>query len=362
VVDVIVKGIKKSYRKREVLRGVSFEALDGKITVIYGPVGVGKTTILRIIAGLEKPDEGRVYFGDRDVTDTPPQDRNVGLVFQTFALYPHLSVFENIAMPLKAAGLSIEEIKRRVSWVAELLRISDILEKGPAEISGGQRQRVAIARALVKDAAVYLFDEPLTNLDYKIREAMRGELKKILRERGGTFIWATGDPQEVLALGDYVVVINNGVVLDAGRIYEVYNRPKNTLIATYFSYPSMNFIEGIVVSKDQKRVVESEIVVVELPDALKSLSVGSEVILGIRPTHIKISTSPIPGGLESTVLLTEVLGSETLIHVEVKNKRLVVHVPEIVRLTPGSKLYLKLDYSRIYYFDKSTGNLLHAPG
>ncbi|MGC8983039.1 MAG: ABC transporter ATP-binding protein [Desulfurococcaceae archaeon] len=361
MVDVVVKDLYKKYRKKDALKGVSFEAPEGKITVLFGPVGAGKTTTLRIIAGLERPDRGRVFFGGADVTDRPPQERNVGLVFQTFALYPHLSVYENIASPLRARGLPRSEIDERVRRVAEMLRISDILEKGPAEISGGQRQRVAIARALVKDAAVYLFDEPLTNLDYKIREAMRGELRKILKERGGTMIWATPDPQEALALGDYVVVLHNGVVEAQGEIHEVYNRPRNTTVAKYFSYPSMNLIKGVVKSREDGVLVDLGFTALKVPRAKLPEEVAGEVVVGIRPTDIKILLAG-EHGIWGTVVLTEVLGSETLIHLDVAGTRLVAHVPEIFRAQPGSSVRLLIDPGRVYLFDRSTGELLHAPG
>ena len=361
MVNIIVKDLYKRFRKKEVLKGVSFEAQEGKITVLFGPVGAGKTTILRIIAGLEKPDKGKIFFGDIDVTNIPPQERNVGLVFQTFALYPHMSVYENIASPLKAMGLTQSEVDKRVKWVAELLRISNILEKRPAEISGGQRQRVAIARALVKDATVYLFDEPLTNLDYKIREAMRGELKKILKERGGTMIWATSDPQEALALGDNIVILYDGTVVAQGEIHEVYNKPNNTIVAKYFSYPTMNMLEGVVKSKGDVVVVDLGFTVMEIPQAKLSLEAESKVIVGIRPTSIGISLTN-KRGIEGTVLITEVLGSETLIHVDIEGRRLVIYVPEIFRIQPGNKIWLLLDSNQIYLFDGLTGKLLHAPG
>jgi ABC-type sugar transport system ATPase subunit len=372
MVNVILKDVYKRFRKKEALKGVSFEAIEGKITILFGPVGAGKTTTLRIIAGLEKPDSGKVFFGDKDATNLPPQERNVGLVFQTFALYPHLTVYENIAMPLRARGLPESEIRKRVEWVAEILRISDILPKYPAEISGGQRQRVAIARALVKDAAAYLFDEPLVNLDYKIREAMRGELKKILRERGGTMIWATADPQEALALGDYVVVLYEGRVEAQGGVIEVYNKPKNITVAKYFSYPSMNLIDAIVTVKGDSKLVDLGFMTVDvtkLPE-FAHIDSGTNIVVGIRPTHIRLSTSPETKGISATVILTEVLGSETLIHVEVpvealgksaRGKRIVVHVPEILRLAPGSEVKLVVDPSKLYFFEKSTGELIYAP-
>lgn len=363
MVRVVLKDVRKWFRRKEVLKGVSFEALEEKITVLFGPVGAGKTTVLRIIAGLEKPDSGRVIFGNNDVTALPPQERGVGLVFQTFALYPHMTVFDNIASPLKAKGFSQSEIEKRVKQVAELLRIADILSKSPAEISGGQRQRVAIARALVKDAAVYLFDEPLTNLDYKIREAMRGELRKILRERGGTMIWATADAQEALALGDYIVVLHDGRVEAQGEIHEVYSKPKNITVAKYFSYPSMNLLEGVITIKNGVKVVDLGFMSVDVSQipVFSGVSSGTEVVVGVRPTDLRIAPPGAGEGFVATVIITEVLGSETLVHVELAGKKLVIHVPEILRLSPGSSIQLLINPAKFYFFDKSSGELLHAP-
>lgn len=360
MVNVKLENIFKRYRKKEVLHNVTLLAKDNTITTVFGPPGAGKTTLLRIIAGLEKPNRGRVLFDDKDVTELPPQERNVGFVFQTFALYPHMSVYENIASPLRAKGYSAEEIDKRVKWVAEILGITDILFKGPAEISGGQRQRVAIARALVKDANVYLFDEPLTNLDYKIREAMRGELKKILRERGGTIIWATADPQEAIALGDNVAVLINGTVEAYGSTLDVYNKPRTTMVAKYFSYPPMNLVKGITVSKDGILMVDMGIASITIPpESSKLIEKGKEVVVGIRSSDVKLSGEGIK--LRGNIVITEVLGSETLIHVDIAGTRLVVHAPQIFRGEPGSTIDIVINPLRVYIFDGSTGELLYSP-
>lgn len=360
MVDVKLEDVYKSYRGKRALHGVSLLARDGTITTIFGPPGAGKTTILRVIAGLEKPDRGRVLFNNRDVTEIPPQARNVGLVFQTFALYPHMSVFENIAAPLKARGVSGGEVEKRVHWIAEILGIRDILRKGPAEISGGQRQRVAIARALVKDANVYLFDEPLTNLDYKIREAMRGELRKILRERGGTMIWATADPQEAIALGDHVAVLIDGVVESQGPVLEVYGKPVTRKVAKYFSYPPMNLVDGVVLNRGDGLVIDIGIASIPLPEQAKNtLEHGREITLGIRSSNIKLGGEGIR--LKANVVITEVLGSETLVHLDISGTRLIAHIPAIYRVEPGSVVDIVLDPLAIYVFDRSTGELLYTP-
>lgn len=361
VVVRLVRVVKK-YRGKYALRGVDLEVKDNAITVLFGPVGAGKTTLLRIVAGLEKPDEGSVIFGDRDVTRLPPQERNVGLVFQTFALYPHLTVFENIASPLRAKGVPEGEVRKRVYEVASLLKITDILERRPAEISGGQRQRVAIARALVKDASIYLFDEPLVNLDYKIREAMRGELKKILRERGGTMLWATSDPQEALALGDYAAVIIEGVVQQYGRVSEVYAKPRNPTVAKLFSYPPANILKGAVVVKNGAKLVDLGFVQLDVTKlrGVALLEPGSEVVVAIRPTELKVGTAVGLTAVKCNVILSEVIGSETLLHVESGGTRLVVHLPYVAKYSPGDTVEVSINPAKALIYTRE-GELVYTP-
>lgn len=362
MVYVKLINISKKYRSKQVLRNINLNVEENAITVLFGPVGAGKTTLLRLIAGLELPDEGSILFGDREVTKLPPQERNVGLVFQTFALYPHLTVFENIASPLRARGLSSDFISKKVEEVADLLKIRDILWRRPAEISGGQRQRVAIARALVKDAGVYLFDEPLVNLDYKIREAMRGELKKILREKGGTMIWATADPQEALALGDYVAVILNGSIYQYGRVVEVYSKPKNPEIAKIFSYPPANVIKGILYVKDEKRLIDLKFAELDVTDIRETMSIdpGSEVIVCIRPIEISLGRRDEYVVTNGIVIISEVVGSETLLHVDLHGERIVVHVPSIAKYNPGDSIQISINPRKIIIFSRE-GELLYTP-
>lgn len=362
MVSIKLTNVFKSYRKRPVLKNINLEVKGNAITILFGPVGAGKTTLLRIIAGLERPDEGTIMFGDKDVTLLPPQERNVGFVFQTFALYPHLTVFENIASPLRARGVPLSDIKKRVEEVAELLKIRDILERRPAEISGGQRQRVAIARALVKDANAYLFDEPLVNLDYKIREAMRGELKRILREKGGTMLWATADPQEALTLGDYVAVILEGSIVQFGSVSEVYSKPSNPTTARIFSYPPANIVKGVVQVKDNRRVLDLKFTELDV-SGIKELSgvePGSEVIIGIRPTEVALGSREGCVVVKGNIIISEVVGSETLLHVDLQGERVTVHVPLIARYSPGDPVEVSINPRKVLIFTRE-GELLYSP-
>jgi ABC-type sugar transport system ATPase subunit len=220
VTKIELEGVEKKFLGKKVLDDVSFTVESGDFVSILGAANAGKTTLLRIIAGTLKPDKGRIFFDGEDVTDTPPQKRNVGVIFQSFALYPNMTVYDNIASPLRVGGLSKNDVDKKVMEMASLLKIQELLEKSPYELSGGEAQRVALGRALVKDAAVYLLDEPLTNLDYKLRESMKVELKRILSLKKTTIIYATPSPEEALVLTDKLIFLENGKVIQTGRVKE----------------------------------------------------------------------------------------------------------------------------------------------
>jgi len=369
MVTVRLEGILKKFNGKVVLKDVNLEIKDKHITVLLGPPGAGKTTLFRIIAGLEAPDSGRVYFDNSDVTKLPPKARNVGFVFQTYALYPHLTAYENIASPLKAAKLPKNEVDERVHAIARMLRIDEVLHKLPKELSGGQRQRVAIARALVKDANIYLLDEPLTNLDYKIREGMRVELRKILKERGGTIAYATPDPQEAMTLADYVAVIFDGAVEQYGTIWEIYRKPKNSKVGFYFSYPPMNQYPGELIEIGGRRFIDVGFMRVDVTFASEILSNLNEreFIIGIRPNQVKVAseTSSNPGELELEleVVATEVIGSESLVHLRTKeDRKMIIHIPSIRRFQQGERIRVRFRQEDVYIFSKESGDLIYAPG
>lgn len=327
MVKIIVENVTKKIGRKTVLDNISFEVESGTITSIVGPAGAGKTTLLKIIAGVEYPDSGRILINGEDVTDLPPKDRDVAMVFQTYALYPHMKVFDNIAFPLRVKKLPENEIKQRVREIAELLGITHILDRSIYEISGGEAQRTALARALVRRSRIVLLDEPLTNLDYKIREKMRGELKRIAKEIGGaTWIYATPDAREALAIASHSIFLYDGKVVQYGTTESVYSSPKNLTVASYFSYPRLNTFECDLVNMIDKYYVREltglfRIDVTPIADEFKA----DRYIVGIRPIDLKLEkTSKNVIGIPAEIKLIESMGSDTVLHLE-------------SRLTPSSK-------------------------
>ncbi|MCR8454617.1 MAG: ABC transporter ATP-binding protein [Crenarchaeota archaeon] len=327
MVKIIVENITKKIGKKTVLDNVSFEVESGTITSIVGPAGAGKTTLLKIIAGVEYPDSGRIIINGEDVTNYPPKDRDVAMVFQTYALYPHMKVFDNIAFPLRVKKLPENEIRQRVREIAELLGITHILDRSIYEISGGEAQRTALARALVRKSRIVILDEPLTNLDYKIREKMRGELKKIAKEIGGvTWIYATPDAREALAISTHSVFLYYGKVLQYGHIDSIYSSPRNLTIASYFSYPRLNTFECDFVNIADKYYVREltglfRIDVTSVAEAFKA----NRYIVGVRPIDLRLEkTSKSVISIPAHIRLIESMGSDTVLHLE-------------SRLTPSSK-------------------------
>jgi len=359
MVSVKVVNTSKKFDGKKILDDVTFEVKDGSFTSILGPVGAGKTTLLRIIAGVESPDSGSVYFGGKDVTMMPARERNVAMVYQTFALYPHMRVFDNIASPLAIRGVSKVEIEKRVKEVADLLKISHLLSRYPRELSGGEAQRVAIARALIKRADVYLFDEPLTNLDYKIRESMRGELRRIFRELGGTIIYAASDPLDTFTMAQYVVILHKGRVLQTGTVEDVYLNPKNMDVSRILARPPMNLIDAELKISGDRYILDVrgiEIDVSHLKDLLKE----EEYVVGVRPEHLFFSTGDEKDVISfpSTVIVTEIEGSESIIHLDWKGYKLMMYYPYIRRLAPGEHLVVNVKLKDLYIFSKKSGELI----
>ena len=350
---VKVEGLTKFFGKRKALDNVSFEAADRAFTIILGPPGAGKTTTLKILAGLIKQDSGKIFFDGEDVTNIPPERRNVRMVFQSFALYPHMTVYENIAFPLKVAGMTEEEIRHRVKEVAEFLKIEGLLNRLPHNLSGGEMQRVAIARALAKESDLYLLDEPLVNLDYKLREDMRAELKRMQRELNKTIIYATPDPLEPLAIGDYLIVLNEGKVMQTGRTMDVYQNPENVFVGKYFSVPPMNLMEGTLRRKGERIVFESGEFTLDLTEIKDRMTyIPADVVIGIRPHEIKFSMEKIEGGIRVKTILGEVIGSDTIVHFKLGENLVKVFVPRIYRLFGGEEAWIKIDPKSVYVFDK----------
>ncbi len=365
MVDVRLEGLVKRFGRTVALRGIDLEVRDGEFIVLLGPSGCGKTTTLRIIAGLERPDEGRVIFGDRDVTYLPPKDRNVSMVFQSYAVWPHMKVRDNIAFPLKIRKVPKEEIERRVKWAAEMLQIDFLLDRYPHQLSGGQRQRVAVARAIVIEPAVLLMDEPLSNLDALLRVKMRSELKKLQRRIGVTTIYVTHDQVEAMTMGDRIAVMNAGRILQVGSPEDIYLRPKNTFVGGFVGSPQMNFFDASVEELNNKLYLNAGDFRIELSDELsKALTdyVGKTVIVGIRPEHMypkdlappKLKGIEVPGKVD----FVEALGSDTIIHLRVGGKILVVKASGSHHYGLGSDLSVVIDLSKLHVFRKDTGEAI----
>lgn len=359
--SVRLEHLSKSFLgKRKVLDDVSLEVTDGSVTSILAPTGFGKTTLLRIIAGIEKPDKGKVYFGEKNVTKLPAQKRNTAMVFQSFALYPNMTVFENIASPLKIMRLPRNDIAKRAQNQAEFLGIKGLLNRYPRELSGGERQRVAIARALAKGADVYLLDEPLTNLDYKIRESMRMELKKIFREIKSTVIYATPDPRETLSMSTHVAFLWNGKIGQYGPALEVYHKPKNTAVGTYYGYPPMNLIDCHLIQKNGRYYMhlfdEIDLEVSHFKDLLHEES----YILGLRPNDLRLTDEGKNDtiSLLPTVMLTEVMGSETIVYLKYRNSELKMLVLKLIKYDIGQRVKVFFNPCNLYIFGKKSKELI----
>ncbi len=362
MVDVHLKGIVKRFGKTIAVNGIDLDIRDGEFIVLLGPSGCGKTTTLRVIAGLEKPDEGRVLFGDRDVTYLPPRERNVSMVFQSYAIWPHMKVYDNIAFPLKIKKFPKEEIDKRVKWAAELLQISELLDRYPHQLSGGQRQRVAVARAIVVEPDVLLMDEPLSNLDALLRVKMRSELKKLQRRIKVTTIYVTHDQVEAMTMGDRIAVMNKGKIQQVGRPDEIYLKPANVFVAGFVGTPQMNFFDATVEIRDNEIILDASDFKVRLPrDYLPVLQEynGKTVIVGIRPEHIypeghAPTTAKKLSWIEGTVDFVEALGSDTILHLNTGSMILVVKISGSHHYEIGSKVKVALDLSNIHVFDKES--------
>ncbi|MGN6230478.1 MAG: ABC transporter ATP-binding protein [Trinickia sp.] len=323
---VQLQQIRKTFSGAEVLKGVDIEVAEHEFLVFVGPSGCGKSTLLRTIAGLERVDSGRVLIGGEDVTEVEPSERGVAMVFQSYALYPHMSVYENIAFGLRMLKLPQSEIDRRVNGAAQILQIDQLLERRPRALSGGQRQRVAIGRAIVREPKVFLFDEPLSNLDAALRVQMRLELIKLHRQLNATMIYVTHDQTEAMTMADRIVVLNHGVVEQIGSPLELYRRPRNRFVAGFIGSPKMNFIDVDVLGADSSSVTIAlpggEPLVV--PCEAQGVQVGGRLTLGVRPEHLTESGG---GGSDARVagevIVVEHLGGETLLHVGLTDGRTI---------------------------------------
>jgi multiple sugar transport system ATP-binding protein len=328
------------------LHELSLEVADGEFLVLLGPSGCGKTTALRCIAGLEEPTSGRILIDDRDVTDHPPAERDVAMVFQNYALYPHLSVRDNIAFPLSLRRIPQVELTRRVRAAAERLGLGDLLDRRPGQLSGGQRQRVALGRAIVRDPKVFLFDEPLSNLDAKLRADMRGEILGLHKSLGATMIYVTHDQVEAMTMGQRIAVLHEGRLRQVGTPATVYGEPADVFVARFLGSPGMNVLAARPVRKG-RRDVACGTLRVRLPAVARE-----ELQVGVRPEHVGLCRAGDGNG-DAVVRLVEPLGSDTLVHLDAGAVALAAKVPGIPRLTAGELVGVRIDTAHLHRFDAS---------
>jgi multiple sugar transport system ATP-binding protein len=327
---------------------VTLDIEDGEFLILVGPSGCGKTTTLEMIAGLQRPTSGEVVIGGDVVNDVPPQDRDLAMVFQDYALYPHKTVRGNMLFGLKySTDMPKEDQKQKVEQVAELLGIEHLLDQKPSQLSGGQQQRVALGRAIVRDPEVSLLDEPLSNLDAKLRTQMRAELQQLQDELGVTMIYVTHDQTEAMTMGDRIAILNDGNVQQVGTPSEVYNQPKNEFVAQFIGSPSMNVFDGTV----QGGTVQTEEFSLEV-DEVSDRRDGERIRLGIRPEDIVAYTDPDRGAATATVSVVERLGSENLLHLDLMGQTVVARVSERVFPSPGDKIGIDFPTEQLYLFDE----------
>lgn len=343
--------VRKIFGKTTIIKDISLDINDGEFMVLLGPSGCGKTTLLRCLAGLEHVDGGRVLIGERDVTDLAPRDRKIAMVFQSYAVFPHLTVFDNIAFGLKMQNRPSDEIKKRVNQGAELLQLTDYLKRYPAQLSGGQRQRVAVARAIVMQAAVLLMDEPLSNLDALLRLQMRAELKRLHSEIKATTIYVTHDQIEALSLGDRIAVMQEGKIVQCDVPMNIYNYPANMFIGGFIGTPPMNFLKGAINADGSVNVGESKIApAASLKPAFAARN-GKPILLGIRPENLTLVPGQQANAICAHVLVVEPLGSHKLLTMQVGAEMIKVSVAPDQPVAPNNDLWLHFDPDKIRWMD-----------
>jgi multiple sugar transport system ATP-binding protein len=339
---------------RTAVDDVSLEIAAGEFCVLVGPSGCGKSTTLRMIAGLETASSGRVFIGARDVTSVPAKERDIAMVFQSYALYPHMTAYENMAFALQLRKIPRPDIDRRVREAAQLLGIGELIDRKPRQLSGGERQRIALGRAIVRQPQVFLFDEPLSNLDAKLRLQMRREIANLHQRLGVTMIYVTHDQVEAMTLGDRIVVLDKGRVQQIAPPMELYTRPRNVFVASFIGSPAMNLVPGQVQRESYVTFqAHNNAFAVALDGQWPGLTSGQKVVLGMRPEHVHAAAAG--GGIPGKVELAEPLGNELLLHVSVGEHSLTARLPSGEPPPPGSTVHLELDRGKLHLFDRDSG-------
>jgi multiple sugar transport system ATP-binding protein len=360
-----IDNVKKSYGSTQVLKGINIAIEKGEFLVLIGPSGCGKSTMMNSIAGLESVTEGRILIGGEDVTHAEPKDRDIAMVFQSYALYPNMTVRGNISFGLEVRKVAKAEREQQVEKVAKLLQIEHLLDRKPAQLSGGQRQRVAMGRALAREPKIYLFDEPLSNLDAKLRVEMRAEIKKLHQRLGTTIVYVTHDQVEAMTLADRIAVMKDGILQQLATPQQIYDRPANVFVAGFMGSPPMNFIKATIISQTQVSI-DTGSQAFTLPiteDSTLSKYIGSQVTLGIRPEMI---TEPLAHKeglphvkiLSLKTILTEAMGADTMVLAQLGDKELNARVNPSYAPEIGAKCDLMFDMSKVVFFDSDTQQII----
>ena len=348
---VSVRAVRKAFGSTEILHGVDVEVEDGEFVILVGPSGCGKSTLLRMIAGLENITRGEIAIGGRVVNNVAPKERDIAMVFQNYALYPHMTVRENMAFSLTLLNAPKSVMDAKVGRAADILGLEPYLERYPRQLSGGQRQRVAMGRAIVRDPQVFLFDEPLSNLDAKLRVQMRAEIKELHQRLKTTTIYVTHDQIEAMTMADKIVVMNGGNVEQIGAPLDLYDRPNNLFVAGFIGSPAMNFLRGEI----RGGVFRTGEISLPLPDGGGGAAEGQRVIYGMRPEHLRLDSE----GVEATVHVTEPTGSETQVIMHLAGTQVVGAFRERIMEKPGQTLHIAPDPALVHLFDEQTGTRLN---
>ncbi len=351
--SVDIRNVKKSYGSHPVIHGVSVSIHDGEFVILVGPSGCGKSTLLRMIAGLEPVTAGDIAIGGNVVNDLPPKDRDIAMVFQTYALYPHKTVAQNMGFALQMRKTARTEIDARVKRAAEILDLVPLLDRFPKQLSGGQRQRVAMGRAIVRDPAVFLFDEPLSNLDAKLRVQMRAEIKELHQRLKTTIVYVTHDQVEAMTMADRIVVMNNGIVEQVGTPLELYDHPDNMFVAAFIGSPSMNLLKGTIRAGTKSQFEIGNGVHLPLGKTAKSLD-GKIAFYGVRPEHLTLGK----GGAAAHVTVVEPMGSETQLFAKMGEQKIVGLFRDRLTAKPGDQLSIIPNVNSVHLFDAETGKRL----
>jgi multiple sugar transport system ATP-binding protein len=360
--SVSVRGLALSYGAVQVLKALDLDIADGEFLVLLGPSGCGKSTLLNCIAGLLEPSHGSVFIKGKNVTWEEPKDRGIGMVFQSYALYPQMTVERNLSFGLRVAGMAKDEIEKRVKRASEMLQLEPLMQRKPTALSGGQRQRVAIGRALVRDVEVFLFDEPLSNLDAKLRAELRVEIKRLHQRLGNTMIYVTHDQIEAMTLADRIAVMKGGTIQQLDAPQTIYNKPKNLYVAGFIGSPSMNFLKGKIEGAGTKAVFQLEGIKIPLKDypPEASLNAGAAV-LGVRPEHIQIdmaASKQTGDAYKAVVDLVEPMGSDSLVWLKIDETLFSARVESNQHFDPGQKVNVRFRIGLASVFDGATGDRL----